>query len=295
MSIQIRIGLVSQPKEKLRRKVLSGLDGHVWLIILALWLILPISGCQTVSPPTAVFHGDATAYNQFLTPTPLVPFLSRGSMYLRLGEQKESGEFLLSGTDYRRLRVQLMARITGSLVMELQLADEKLLFLDYLKETYFTGPNTRANRMKLFQFDLSAADFLLLVTGRIPKEEFEASGGRLFSGGYAEMTIGDSQYSFTLDKNGLLKRWVKGQQAKVIYRVEYGPYLLVPTDKGQTLRVPHQVRVYTDEEKPTFVLGVRDFKPGINELKPVDFELPPGKEWQLKIPPDPRLKTFQNL
>ena len=256
-------------------------------------LMVALAGCVPSQP--AVFQGNGTAYNKFLTPTPLVPFISRGTLYMRLGENRESGEFLLSGTGSRRLRIQLMARVTGSKAMELQLADDKLLYLDYLKSTYFEGPNTRANRLRLFRFDLSAADFLLLVTGRMPREEFEAAGGHISQGGYAEMTVGDSHYSFTLDKHGLVQRWVKSQQAKVIYRVDYGPYLLVPTSQGTPLRVPHRVRVYTDEEKPTIVLGVREFKPGSHSLEAVDFSLPSGRDWRFKAPADPRLKTFENL
>ena len=263
-------------------------------LVMALALILLLAGC-TLQPPKAVFQGDATAYNQFLTPTPLVPFLSRGTLFMQIGDQKESGEYTLAGTDNRHLRIQLRARVTGSLAMELQMADEQLLFLDHLKHTYFEGPNTRANRLRLFHSDMSAADFLLLLTGRFPREEFEAGKGTISKGGYAELTLGESHYSFTLDSHGLVQRWAKGQKAKVIYRVEYGPYLAVPTNKGQILRVPHRVRVFTDSDKPAMVLGVREFRPGANNVETIDFKLPSGKKWEFKDLPDPRMKSFQNL
>ena len=267
-----------------------------WFIrfFLIAMIFLP-GGCGLLGPGPAVFHGDADAYNKFLTPTPLVPFVASGTLFIQLGDQKESGEFLLASNDERQLRIQLLARVTGSLGFEVQLGEEQLLLLDYLKNTYFEGENNRRNRLRLFGADISAADFLLMVTGRVSEVEFKAFNGKLSETGYAEMVVGKVRYQFTLDHNGLVKRWSKEEGAKVVYRVEYGPYLLVPTTSGKVLRVPHRIQVFTNGERPTMTLGLQRFRPGLSDQQPITFDAPPGLEWSFKAPPDPQLKAFDNL
>lgn len=258
-----------------------------------------LGACKTLEPqpkpPPFVSGFRIAAYRPFLTPGPLLPFRATGSILVRVGEKVETGKFILAANLFGGISVQILARITGALGLELRFDPERLLLLNYVQKSFFEGPNTLNNRLRLFNLDLSPAEFLMAVTGRVPAAEFEAAEGRLEGSGFAEMRTNGAQYRFALDSHGLPKSWVKEVGAKVVLRVEYRAYLLVPTATGPPLRIPHKIRIYARSEKPAMVLGVSEFEAGATGLERLTFSPPADPGWRFEPLPDPSLHRFKNL
>ncbi|MCZ6646526.1 MAG: hypothetical protein O7B79_09835 [SAR324 cluster bacterium] len=223
---------------------------------------------------------DLPAYRSFLVPRPLLPFRATGSLRFTYAGEAQAGEFILFGSPLRAYRMQLLAPVTGALALELRFDRERMLLLDFARDSYFLGGNTRENRERWIDLDITPAEFLLMVSGRISEADFAAAGGRWISGKQAQMTVGSVTYTFWLDGHGLPARWNKMEHGQLLYRVEYREYLSVPTASGPPLRLPRKLRVYTGEGAPTMILGVREFLPGARSLNPVAFVPPAGREWR---------------
>lgn len=248
-------------------------------IFAALWLAV-LAACTTPQTQFVQTSLDVSAYRPFLAPGPLLPFRATGSMRFTYAGETESGEFILFGSAPGAYRFQMLTRLAGSLVLEFRFDEERMLLLDYTHDTYFLGANNRENRERWIELDITPPEFLMMVTGRVSESAFAGAGGEWLPEGQARMARGEFSYTFWLDGHGLPRRWSKQRAGRTVYRVEYRDYLSIPLNAGAPLRLPRKLRVYTKGERPALVLGVREFLPGAESASPLDFELPPGREWR---------------
>lgn len=201
---------------------------------------------------------DFGAYRTFLIEDSPPALQAAGAVSLSYKGQTESGELFLR-TAHGGTLIQLKARVTGALAIEVRFDQRRLLVLDYVNKTYYQGDNTPETRKDLFDIDLSPEEFRMVVTGRVPREDFERGRGTLLGPHQAAYRNGNARYIFTLGDDGLPTAWVKQSNGEMQYRVEYRGYAEVPADGGPPVRLPERVRVYVTEGKPAIVLGLREF------------------------------------
>ncbi len=199
----------------------------------------------------------------------------------------ESGEFVLVGATPVAFRFQIMARLTGSLLLEVRFDEGRMLVLDYVRNTYFLGPNSAENRQRLFALDMTPREFLMALTGRVPEAEFAQAGGEWIGPRQARMGGEAAHYRFWLDAHGLPSRWVKRRHGRELFRVEYRDYLSLSDAAGPPLRLPRKLRIYSGGEEPLLVLGVREFQPGLAAREAMNFDPPSGGDWRFEPLPGP--------
>lgn len=232
---------------------------------------LVLSAC-TVAP--AAVAPDFGAYRAFLIEDTPPALQATGAVSLSYKGQTESGELFLSTARGAAAVIQIKARITGSLVMEVRFDQRQLLVLDYVNKAYYQGDNTPETRKDLFNIDLSPEEFRMVVTGRVVRRDFERGQGMLLGPHQAAYRNGSARYIFTLGDDGLPLSWVKQEHGEARYRVEYRGYAELPARGGPPVRLPKSVRVYILEGKPAITLGLREF--AIPESAPdIGFALPP--------------------
>jgi len=234
-------------------------------------LLLAACAAHPPAPPVA----DLPRLRGFLYDEPAPPFQLRGTVQITYRGQLESGELLLRSGPGDAHVLQLRARMTGSLALELRFDDLYLLVLDYVHETYFRGFNDPETRLDQFSTDLNPEEFRMAVTGRVPRRVFEEGGGVYNGAGEAAFSVGLERYVFTLDAQGLPQRWVKLSGGQEALRVEYRGTVEVPSASGPPVRLPERVRVYVGEARPRLVLGVREYLPAaVTPLTAADLQLP---------------------
>ncbi len=231
---------------------------------------LLIAAC-TAAPPVA--PPDFTRLRDFLVDDGLPALEARGVVSFSYRDKSEAGELFLRTGPGADTLIQLHARVTGSLALEVRFDDLRLLVLDYVNRTYYQGDNLSETRQELFSIDLTPEEFRTVVTGRVERRRFEQGHGTLLGPHEASYEIGEERYIFTLGEDGLPLSWVKQHRHVMQVRVEYRGYLDVPSSSGPPVRLPERVRVYVQESKPRLVLGLREFAlPG--NPPPLTFTLP---------------------
>jgi hypothetical protein len=242
-------------------------------------LALAVTAC-TVAPPPApepppVSFTDP-GYQGFLTPAPLLPLRAEGAVQFFFRGERETGELILQGAPGPAFRLQLQARMTGALVLELDFDAQGLLVLDYAGERYYRGGNTAENRERLFSLDLTPEEFQTLVTGRVTRAVFQDGVGRL-EGERAAYRAGADDHRFLLGEGGLPREWVKERQGRPVFRVEFREYQEAPQAAGPPLLLPRKVRLYRDGGEALLVLGFHRIFPGRNSgTRPDPALLPDG-------------------
>lgn len=250
-----------------------------------LWLagiILALVSCSAPAPQTVQTPLELAPYRPFLTPALLLPFRSTGALRLQYRGEAHSGDFILMAGKAQAFQLQLLAPFTGSLVLELRFDSRRLLLLDFNNQTYFSGGNTPENRVMLLGLDMTPAEFLMALTGRLPAEVFAASGGRRITERRLRMDDGATSYEFWLDDRGLPARWEKTREGEPVYRVEYRDTLELATASGAPLLLPRKIRIYTDGQKPVLIMGVREVMPGVAHSRPPGFDPPEGSAWRFQ-------------
>lgn len=243
-----------------------------------------ITGCTYVSPGIQR-NFDSSAYTTFFTPTPLRPFRAFGSAYFTYSGKGNSGDVVITHNRNSALQLHMTAPFTGAVLMDVRMNDDLVMVMNYTNKTFFQGENNTGIRKWMLSVDITPAEFLILITGRISKPVFNALGGVMEEDKVAVLNIGEIQYRFELNNKGLPSRWSKKVNGEERYRVEYKSYLLTPVRKGPPILVPNKVFVYLKEEKPVLKLGIRDFKPGMGPGKTIEFSLPDSDDgWQREVP-----------
>ena len=234
-----------------------------FLLILPGFFPLILAGCGATAPPV-VKPIDAAQYRSFLVASPLLPFWVEGAVQFSFRDQRESGTMILQAIPGPAFRIRLKAPLTGALALEIRFDAKALLVVDYINETYSAGKNTPANRLHLFQMDLSPEEFLILLTGRVDQAAFLAGGGVLTGPEARKATYrdGDTRHTFRLDPYGLPVQWIRERKGFPRMRVEFRQYSEWPTARGGVLRLPRKVRVYQGELRSRMALGIRRFRPG---------------------------------
>ena len=235
-----------------------------------------LAGCGAPTPPV-VKPIDAAQYRTFLVASPLLPFWVEGSVQFSFRDQRESGSMILQAASGPAFRIRLKAPLTGALALEIRFDPKALVVVDYINETYSAGKNTSANRLHLFQMDLTAEEFQILLTGRVTRAAFLAGGGLLSGKERRTATYrdGDTLHTFRLDRYGLPAQWIRERKGAPRMRVEFRQYSQWPTARGGTLRLPRKVRVYQQGGRSRLALGIRRFRPGASGgTMPAPFDLP---------------------
>ena len=219
-----------------------------------------LAGCGAPTPPVVKLI-DAAQYRTFLVASPLLPCWVEGAVQFSFRDQRESGTMILQAVAGPSFRIRLKAPLTGALALEIRFDPETLAVVDYDNETYFLGKNTPANRLHLFQMDLTPEEFQVLLAGRVDKAAFLAGGGQL-TGRKAVYRERETLHTFTLDEHGLPVRWIRERKGSPRMRVEFRQYQQWPAGRGGVLRMPRKVRVYQEEARSRLALGIRRFRPG---------------------------------
>ncbi len=225
-------------------------------------------------PAQPILFPNSTQYQGFLVDQPLPPFQALGAAQISYHGQVESGELLLRAQPGPAYLVQLRARITGSLALEVRFDSRDVLVLDYGRRTYFLGDNDTATRLRLFQADLTAQEFQWLLTGRVTSAQFLAGAGRMEPAGVARFAHAGDEYVFSLDGSGLPTAWTKLHDGQPVFRVEYRGYLDVAAAPGAVLRLPGKIRVYLQDSQPGLILGLSQVEPVPGSTPPIDFQIP---------------------
>jgi hypothetical protein len=233
-------------------------------------LALLNSGCA-VAPPVAA--PDFGAWRDFLVDD-AGPLEARGVVSFTYRGETQSGEVFVRCGPGSATLLQLRARVTGTLALEVRWDERRLLVLDYIHQTYYQGDNTPDTREELFGLDVTPAEFRTILTGRIVRREFEAGRGTLLGVHEVAYRRGGDRYIFTLGEDGLPLSWVKQHEHTLKFRVEYRGYTQLPARREPPVRMPERLRVYVDGSAPRMVLGVREYSlPAA--VPPLSFDLPP--------------------
>lgn len=239
----------------------------VWAVLLAL------AACTTTQRPS-VPSAALAGYERFLVRGPLEPYQARGSAQFTYRGDTESGELSLQAESGPQYRIQLRARVTGSLALDVRFDSSDLLIVDYIHESYFLGANAPEIRNELFSLDMSPVDFQIALTARVPEQLFREGGGRL-QPTEAEFSLDGDQYRFTLDASGLPVEWTKLRDGVPILRVEYRSFLALGQGSGPAVRLPERIRIYAGEPRPRIVLGLSEWRIGADAGAPPITFVPP--------------------
>ena len=213
-------------------------------------------------------------FERFLVRGPLEPYQTRGSAQFTYRGATESGELSLQAESGPQYRIQLRARVTGSLALDMRFDASDLLIVDYVHESYFLGGNAPETRKELFSLDMTPADFQMALTARVPEDVFQQGGGRLRPA-EAEFSLHGDEYRFTLDETGLPVEWTKRTDGVLVLRVEYRSFVAFRQGRGPAIRLPERIRVYAGEPQPRLVLGLREWRIGADAAAPPITFIPP--------------------
>jgi hypothetical protein len=245
------------------------------LVLLLAGLFAGLAACTTQQPSAPKPAPEQlTAFATFLAPTSLEPYQAHGAAQVSYRGDKESGELSVQVEPGPQFRIQLRARVTGSLALDVRFDKSDLLIVDYVNSSYFLGGNTSESRLDQFSLDMTVLDFQIALTGRVPETMFRDGRGTV-SGAAAAFSNGGAEYRFVLDANGLPSEWTKSEDGVVVLRVEYRSYAEYLQPVGPPIRLPERIRVYAGEPQPRLVLGLRDWRVGADpSAAPITF-IPP--------------------
>lgn len=248
-----------------------------WLLAAA---VLALSACAPAQPPTG--PADWRAYRSFLVPASPLPLRARGSVLLNYRGNRETGNLEVAGSEDLAFRLEISAKLLGSSALEIRFDPRQVLVLDYGKEAYFLGPNRPRTREKLLALDIAPAEFVTVLTARVPERAFEAGGGHRPAPDQAAYRQGDTYYWFRLGDDGLPREWFKYHGDAPRFRVEYRDYMEVAAPGGGTLRLPRKIRVYVSQGPPRLVLGFSEMRPWADGLAPIRVAEKPPPGWRFQ-------------
>lgn len=244
-------------------------------------------GRPAVAPPPAPVRFDSTAYQGFVVPAPLLPFRLQGAVQFSYRGEREVGDVSLQALPGPVYGLQMHARLTGGLALEVRFDRARVMVVDYVNESYVLAANTPDTRLRLFDMDLAPHELQTLLTGRVSRDRFAAGGGNVApDGSGAAFREDGAWHRFRLGPDGLPREWVKEDGGAPVFRAEFREYLDVPQPGGPPLRLPRKVRLYGGGGAPgnpdgggpaLLALGVRDFQPGVGSAAPLALDaLPAG-------------------
>ncbi|MDH5751726.1 MAG: hypothetical protein OEZ59_04845 [Deltaproteobacteria bacterium] len=246
------------------------------VLLVCLAVSFSAAGCRTgrgVSQPALETDPDfrPEKFARFLVERPLLPFQADGSMQFNYRDQRESGELVLHASAAGSYRIRLLARLTGSLLLELRFDPQRIQVWDFINETILDTENTPPHRISLFGLDLTPAEFQVLFTGRVVGRDFgsildQAAPPPTAAGEEPQRKIefrrGSIRHSFLLGQHGYPEQWEKFMDDELQFRVDYRRYFSHESERG-TLMLPRTVRVYRrDEQQAVFLIGIRNLNPG---------------------------------
>lgn len=265
------------------------------LLPAVLGFVLALAGCAAqrvpeegeARPPVLINGAD---YAGFLVPAPLLPYRVEGAVQLSYRGDRESGDMSLQASQGYAYRLELRARLTGSLALDIRFDPGRVLLLDYVNKSYIRSANTPAVRLRLFDLDLSPDEFQILLTGRVLRSRFEAGAGSLRPDGTgAVFHDGSALHRFRLAADGLPTEWVKERDGRPVFRVEFRDWLQAPLPGSPPLRLPRKVRLYRGDLPATapavLAFGVRDFQPGRDGQVRIDGLPPSAAEFRPALLP----------
>lgn len=230
-------------------------------LLLAAALLLAVAllgGCAArTAPPLSAER--VSGPQTFVVSGALEPYRVRGAAQFTYRGETQSGELLLEGLPGPAFHIQLRARLTGSLALDVRLNATDLLVVDYVHESYVLGSNTPGLREELFSLDLTPLDLQIAVTARVAADVFQAGHGTRLPG-EARFHWDGADYRFTLDAAGLPSEWVKVRDGAPVLRVEYRSTVEAQPASGPPLRLPERIRVYAGQPQPRLVLGVQEWQ-----------------------------------
>ena len=231
----------------------------------------------TVQPPVSLPSSfPAGSFEQFVVEHPLLPFKAEGAIMVSYQGKRESGELRLTAVEGQQIGMQVHARFTGGLVLDVRFDLDRLQVLDYVGEAYYMGPNVSETRSSLFELDLTTQEFLIALTGRVPRSWLDQRRGMPLAGKRYVAEEADALHLFWLGPEGLPTRWVKqSRQGETLFRVEYLTYGNQAAPGTTPLLLPRKLRVYLADEVPRLVLGIRRFTPGVPLQDPLLLEALP--------------------
>jgi hypothetical protein len=230
-----------------------------------------LGGCAAEKPPA--LPAAPAAPQSLVIPGALEPYRVRGAAQFTYRGETQSGELLLEAQPGPVFRIQLRARVTGSLALDVRVSAADLLVIDYVHESYVLSSNTPDLREELFSLDLTPLDLQLAVTGRVPEAVFEAGHGTRLPG-EARFDADGAQYRFTLGADGMPGEWVKLRDGVPVLRVEYRGMLDAQPPAGAPLRLPARLRIFAGDPPPRLVLGVQAWQLAA-DVPPIGFLPPP--------------------
>jgi len=207
----------------------------------------------------------------------MLPLEASGSVQFNYRGQRESGQVVVQGNRAENYRLRVSARLLGTAALEVRFNRADLLVMDFAEETFFLGGNDAETREKLFSIDLDPGDFLIVLTGRIPRALYNSARNLSAGPGALRFDLDGAEYRFDLDPEGLPKGWIKSEHGREKFRVVYREYQAVPAGSG-AIRLPRKIRIYADEPEARLVLGVSEFQLGLQDgsAAPMAFDPPPG-------------------
>ena len=221
-------------------------------------------------------------YPLIVTQAP-APFQARGALLVENGDAASSGTMTVEADAAGAVRMRLMARVTGALLLDVRMSPERLLVLDHAQRVYYIGDNTRAYRQAWLRFDMTPAELVSIMAGRVAEKRFRAGDGRLSRSGLT-LREGEDWHRISLSADGRPVMWEKRSGSRLVYRVNYDSFLATGGVNSTTW--PRRLRVLGDAGQgapPTrLVLGFSEVRLGADVTVPMDLEPPadwtPGPE-----------------
>lgn len=243
------------------------------------WAALAAASLASCAAPR-IERPDWPEYRAFLVPQPLAPIEASGSARFEFRGDKQTGSVLVQGRADHGLLIRIISPVLGTTALEARLTPATLLVVDYGSETYYLGANTPDHRDKLFALDMTPEEFLIVLTGRVPRAAFEAGQGRI-DGDTAVFGSPEAVYRFTLNGEGLPDSAVKLAPDGRGWRVEYREYQPVPTGPNGSLLLPRKVRVFAGDPAPRLILGIAEIQLWPEDgSEPLSLEPPEGMTFQ---------------
>lgn len=208
-----------------------------------------------------------------------VPFQARGALLVENGDDATSGTMTVEADAAGAVRVRLMARVTGALLLDVRMSPDQLLVLDHAQRIYYRGDNTPRYRQAWLRFDMTPAELVSIMAARVTERRYRASDGRLSRSGLT-LREGDAWHRITLSAEGRPVIWEKHDGSRLVYRVNYDSFLA--TSGADSTTWPRRLRVLGDagpDTPPTrIVMGFSEVHLGADVTVPMDFD--PPADWQ---------------
>ncbi len=251
--------------------------GAVWCTVVLL-LSLGACGPREPLPPLPGPY-------PLIVPQAPVPFQARGALLIDNGDDTVSGTMTVEADAAGAVRLRLMARVTGAVLLDVRMTPERLLVLDHAERVYYSGDNSPRYRLAWLRFDMTPAELVSILAARVTEARYRASDGRLGRSGLT-LREGDAWHRITLAADGRPVSWEKHRGSRLLYRVNYDSYLATNGEPSTTW--PRRLRVLGDagaDAPPTrIVMGFSEVRLGGDLSVPMDFD--PPADWQPGAEPE---------